>query len=375
MRSNCERVGSRKWETAIMIMTKGVVLLAALVCILAAACAERGPASPQPAWVATPLPSQESQPDGGPHVTQTSPTARVPLSPEEATPEYTWIPSGLSRGDYIVFCARDPAGKDPGRPFSFFYMTREGAIEAVGPAVGSCSWSVLSPTGRFLAITDIESSPPISVVDLETGEQNALSNSVGCYDPVWSPDEKSLLASCPESRFVALGILEASSTQWVDYLSLGFCTVPSWSPDGLRVGFACDNAPYPGSRAYIEEMRCTNAASDCSDQWDVFAMNALSPLAWSPDGQTVAGGWQDEEGIGYLVLFDPWQKNEGPLRTLLRVRDLAALAWSPDGGSIAFIDGPGGNSGSLNIISLEGGTPRTLKAEVQASQLLWLSVP
>ena len=346
-------------------------LIAGILAIVAAGCTGSASSNQEAAALATRYPSSLSS-----SVPLPTPTPTESPSPYLDQGGPGSIVSRLSPGDYVVFCADDPASQDPRKPFTFFYMTREGNIKAAGPAVENCFLSLLSPTGRFLE-WEPWASPLISVLDLETGDQHALASSTGCDSPLWSPDEKSLLARCDEhpNDYVALEFFGTTSPLGIDLSDLGACGGLSMSPDGLAVAITCSSAPYPVTFVYATWLECADAVASCSHEWHSVAVDAAGPIAWSPDGKILVAEWEDSKETTYLALFDPWGQAAIPIRSLLRIKSLGAVAWSPDGQSIAFVDDFGDDSGPLKIIPSAGGETRMLQPIVQASQVLWIRVP
>jgi WD40 repeat protein len=78
--------------------------------------------------------------------------------------------------------------------------------------------------------------------------------------------------------------------------------------------------------------------TSCTGRSQVFeSESAITSLAWSPYGQTLASGSTD----GTLDLWDPTQRD--PLRTMQTPNWINNVAWSPDGGYLA--------SGSLSALA------------------------
>ena len=122
----------------------------------------------------------------------------------------------------------------------------------------------------------------------------------------------------------------------------GWQVHPDWSPDGMRLAFAADDAGDPagsgtagvGSRdLWVSNADGTGAERvlDCKDP-----CTQTDHPAWSPDGRTLAfTGWDlvDGENVhGRLALLD---LETGKVRTLITVKDdrdaFAWPRWSPDG--------------------------------------------
>lgn len=158
----------------------------------------------------------------------------------------------------------------------------------------------------------------------------------------WSPDGKTLLARTLNSGL--LGALPPSSLKiiWEYEDSIRFATLPfqeitaqAWSPDGRYLAMTVLGQP-----------RILTWSIESADQWVAFrnytaggtGKALLRGLAWSPDGQRLAGGVQgiDPQGNALYV----WETASGkqlaayasPLQMNAAIYD---VAWSPDGHTLA----------------------------------------
>ena len=120
---------------------------------------------------------------------------------------------------------------------------------------------------------------------------------------------------------------------------------PEWSPDGSHIAFMSYHRtrerPYRHSYSLF-----TMTDNGAGPRKLVDSVQATGPLAWSPDGRTIAflgyervqpGGWQSTGEFIYSV------DRDGSNLTRLAVAS-SPPTWSPDGSAIAFLRGDDRNS-------------------------------
>ena len=112
-------------------------------------------------------------------------------------------------------------------------------------------------------------------------------------------------------------------------------STPSFSHDGQHFVFLRANDPDPGKYHLII------ANSDGGDEKSIFSApttNIMTDAAWSPDGETVAGGMFEQKGdiFSALIAIDPNTSNQKtisqPPLTLIN-----NVAWLPDGRGLVVV--------------------------------------
>jgi len=112
-------------------------------------------------------------------------------------------------------------------------------------------------------------------------------------------------------------------------------STPSFSRDGQHFLFLRANDPDPGKYHLII------ANSDGGDEKSIFSApmtNIMTDSAWSPDGETVAGGMFEQKGdiFSALIAIDP---NTGSQKTISQppLTLINNVAWLPDGRGLVVV--------------------------------------
>ena len=141
---------------------------------------------------------------------------------------------------------------------------------------------------------------------------------------------------------------------------------PALSPDGARVAFAWDGgAVEPGDSTRQFDVYVQPTSGGAPMRLTMHPADDFSP-AWSPDGERVAFvrcGRGGECGVSVVDAAG------GPERSLLDRTDRAIsdLAWSPDGATLAFSARRGRQGAySLHLMPLDGSPPQRLTAPASA---------
>jgi WD40 repeat protein len=263
-----------------------------------------------------------------------------------------------------------------------------GARRAALPgATGHLAWSpdgaTLATTARFFGGVDLW--------DPTSGQhRGTLKTDTSVWALAWSPDSKVLATNGVADRQGGTILWDVATTRPRITLRepVGQAMAIAWSPDGRSIATASGNATH-NRAAWTNEVvlwdartgkaRYTLTTTFTVDRlWFVYPVLAwsplgktlatvqapdglirlwdaesghltailtgpapdASPLSWSPDGKTLACGYQDRT----VVLWDPaTRKRRATLRG--HTGPITALAWSPDGRTLVT----GSEDGSLRL--------------------------
>jgi Tol biopolymer transport system component len=183
--------------------------------------------------------------------------------------------------------------------------------------------------------------------------------------PTWSPDGSQLAFWGPASYGVRLTVLDLRTGRRRQFSRSDAdhtMATPAWSPDGSRLAFI---VPHGGnadlSVVTLDDGRVTRVATLVyRGSYDNYPSEP-SPVAWSPDGQSIVYS----DPVGELVAVPA---SGGPTNILISNAALAAVcasvgtcgaadnpAFSPDGSMMAFDSG-----GNLYVANSDGSNPRQL---------------
>lgn len=139
------------------------------------------------------------------------------------------------------------------------------------------------------------------------------------YNLLWSPDGKFLLGGATDYK-----LWRADGTQVFHLEACAHCTpawAAGWSPDATRWAVGDENGAIN-----VFDTAGQRVAGMQDEQGDV------NVLAWSPDGQALAGG----DGVQL------WRADGSVLAGHVSFGRVQALAWSPDGGRLVSLSSGGG---------------------------------
>jgi dipeptidyl aminopeptidase/acylaminoacyl peptidase len=338
--------------------------------ILAASC--------RPLPLATlPATQRSATPSIAPHTPKPLPSPTP--SPTEVRPPWSHLESAapISPGGLFLFTLSGilrielgcevPAKQCIGRPIN------------VSPLSQDYGYTDVSPNGRLLAITRVDSYPSgidstIRVIDWANGRVWTVAPQ-GSNFPSWSPDGKSIayvdqhlrricLANTegpyrclPQQGLFGIGppawspdgtrlAFEAQGELYVLELAGAHATLlahdaydPSWSPTGRLIAFARSTSQ--GSQLYVyDSMACDQPADTCATLIPTTG-DAISP-EWSPDGTHIAIATVSSDGKHRLTVLDadcyqsPTSCSSSSILMTPADQNVGDFVWSPDGQLIAF---------------------------------------
>lgn len=126
--------------------------------------------------------------------------------------------------------------------------------------------------------------------------------------------------------------------------------MPTWSPDGMHVGFAGCRVRLARCVARYGGIYVADADGSHLHLVTGHAYNEYG-FAWSPDGRSILYGRADRKGI-YVISADG-RNNHRLTRDSPRPVDFGALTWAPDGRFIAYATDRTGN-GDIYVIDADG---------------------
>ena len=210
-------------------------------------------------------------------------------------------------------------------------------------------------------------------------------------DITWSPDSRQIafLSDCASSRQLQLYVADAVTGKTHKLTSVkGYLQTPKWSPEGMQIAVLfTENATRMAGpteagvkdagvvEEVIHEQRLTlvdprSGATRCVSPADTYVYE----YDWSPEGArivyTAAKGSGDNNW--WIAQLYTLATATGDVKHLYKPElQIAVPRWSKDGKQIAFIGGlmsdEGSTGGDIYAISAEGGTPRDLTPNIQAS--------
>jgi Tol biopolymer transport system component len=226
---------------------------------------------------------------------------------------------------------------------------------------GNLTWS---PDGRKIAFEDwnggFGAKSDIYVVNVDgSGLHLLVANAV---EPAWSPDGRQIafarngdLSAFPRTKRNEIDVINVDGSNERTLVRADWLYDPAWSPDGLKIAVDYASRPLGGYRnkgIWIMNADGTGLHSftDLSKQPGT---GDFDP-AWSPDGTRIAFGRgnspNDTTWVCVLELAD-----DHHCTPLTHGIDIGPLAWSPDGRSLAF-----NYSDEITVISAAGSDRRTL---------------
>jgi dipeptidyl aminopeptidase/acylaminoacyl peptidase len=294
------------------------------------------------------------------------------------------------------------------------HKTRTPMQAAISPDATTVAWSVRTPQGTQLRLTDITKPAPGNDKTITPGNGKAACSST---HPTWSPNGESLafVSTCtsdvdnPHQAQAFLWSRRSNQIRQLTHLT-GNIEDLTWSPDGKALAFLfVPNAtrsagalaamkPWSGvvgeDGVEIQGVAVLTVASGNVVQVTPANLHVYE-FDWAPDSKRIAyvaanppgeNNWwvaqlytQTIASTNKSSATDPHSILDtahisGPLRGL----QIAVPKWSPDGKRIAFIGGimsdQGSTGGDIYSIPATGGTPSNIMPDksVSASWLSWV---
>ncbi len=220
----------------------------------------------------------------------------------------------------------------------------------------------LAPGGELLAYVSFTGGQPhVRLVDLTSNEDRPLlPGNAMSFAPRFSADGKRILFSMAVDGNTDIYIANADGGALQRQTSTtGIDTAPDFSPDGSRIVFESD-------RSGSQQLYVMNSDGSSPRRISFGGARYASPV-WSPDGELIAYTRIAGDGLRIGVvsptgtgerLLTPGVQGEGP-------------SWSASGRDVLFqvIDAAGRTG--LNMVSVEGGSPRRIMTPQDGSDPDW----
>lgn len=163
---------------------------------------------------------------------------------------------------------------------------QSGNVRTLAPVGKLTPQASLSPDGSTLAYCNVEGDRwSVRLLRLADGKDWALPVTESACNPAWAPDGTRLAISLRKGGNWAQAVVgvdgsglkvlrDGSGTEWQ------FDAPASWSPDGLKLAFAANTAPYE-SDLFVADLPSGTVRNITNDTW------FDEGPSWSADGQSV----------------------------------------------------------------------------------------
>jgi Tol biopolymer transport system component/streptogramin lyase len=220
--------------------------------------------------------------------------------------------------------------------WGIFTMAPDGSnVTRVTPDLpGDAFHAAWSPDGTRIAF-DMEFD--IYVIDVGSGDVNALTSDGMSSTPAWSPDGTRIAfhrdVSAGDSEIFVMNADGTDPTRLTD--DPAFDLGPTWSPDGTRIAFQSNRNGNPDIWVMGSDGSSPSVLVATPD-YEAFP-------AWSPDGSRIAfGAARGEAGVSGEGLYVANADGSGLVQLTEGTGVDPSPTWSPDGTRIAFVDRPRG---------------------------------
>jgi len=242
----------------------------------------------------------------------------------------------------------------------------------------------ISPNGKFLAFTKRilpDTQETIVLFDLVENRFVEFQNPEkhhDCQMANWSPDGKSIIASCKTDLVADIYIISFENGTFhrvTNCLPIeSNCQHPSWSPNDKWIVYS-RNVTRPGSSEYwgpyLINTSCLDDTLACMEM-QVGSFNARPPYAWSPDGMCLVSQRGDtdinDNHIRIFALENGYPVEKQDIEIKASARD---ISWSPDGKWIAYST----FAGDIYLVSPDGKDSVFLRQTKHAELFGWLTIP
>lgn len=272
-----------------------------------------------------------------------------------------WSPDGTK----IAFMRGKPVSDGPippaaRPPISIYVMNADGSDQRNLTPGGNRSFRnlVWSPDGKQLAVectekpTDRDGNGQICVLNVDgSGMQRVVPPQLYGQTPVWSPDGRWIAfrgqASSMDQPIVGLYLVSPDGSQQRTVLSdFDVSGSFAWSPDSRQIAYVHGQQSPTLTVVDIADSNTRDLTTDY--------IGPSTPI-WSPDGRQL---------LLVSSRIDVVNADGSGMRTVVSPEyNVFSAIWSPDGQAIAYTYGVSADRARLDVVGIDGSTPRMLVEE------------
>ncbi|GAA4547312.1 amidohydrolase family protein [Amycolatopsis samaneae] len=216
---------------------------------------------------------------------------------------------------------------------------------------------VWSPDGKSIAYaSDKAGTEDLYVLDVASGQEKRATSLPGAeVSPAWSPDGKKLAFEDQEGGLFTVDLAGGAVTRVLKPLTTP--GRPSWSPDGKFLTLTV-SAGQRNQILLVDVTAGTSRTIEPSPYGSVSTRGDDGPV-WSPDGHWLAFS---QDSVITLLPVDATGAPTGPSR---RVTDEAsdAPSWSGDSKTLLYL-----HNGTLRLTTVDGDAPRDVPLDLTFAQ-------